>query len=42
VLASHIDRDAVLEELKRFEGAEYVWGTLDADAVTEVQQALGE
>lgn len=42
VLASHIDRDAVIAELERFDGARYVWGTLDPDAVDEVQRALGE
>lgn len=42
LLANHIDRDAVLAELVRFEGARYVWGTLDPDAIVAVQQALGE
>ena len=40
LLASHIDRDAALAELQRFEGAEYVWGNLSLDRLAEVNQAL--
>ena len=40
LLASHIDRDAALAELHRFEGAEYVWGNLSLDRLAAVNQAL--
>jgi uncharacterized membrane protein len=40
LLASHIDREAALAELHRFEGAEYVWGNLSLDRLAAVNQAL--
>lgn len=40
LLLSHVDRDEVLAELRRFEGAQYVWGDLSLDRVAEVQRAL--
>ncbi len=42
ILASHIDREQVLAELRRFEGARYVWGTLAPEGITAVQEALGQ
>jgi uncharacterized membrane protein len=40
LLASHVDRDAALAELRRFEGAEYVWGNLSLDRLADVNRAL--
>jgi uncharacterized membrane protein len=40
LLASHIDREAALAELHRFEGAEYVWGNLSLDRLAAVNEAL--
>lgn len=40
LLTSHVDRDEVLAELRRFEGAQYVWGDLSLDRVADVQRAL--
>jgi len=40
LLVSHIDRDAVLGELARFQGAELISGTLSPAAVEAVQAAL--
>lgn len=42
LLARHIDRGVVLTELRRFEGARYVWGTLSDEGIAAVQEALGE
>lgn len=42
LLVSHVDQDAVLAELRRFEGARYVWGDLPAAGIAAVQAALGE
>ena len=42
VLADHLDPDALLAELQRFEGARYVSGNLSLDAIRAVRDALGE
>lgn len=40
LLCSHIDREAALAELRRFEGAEYVWGNLSLDRLAALNTAL--
>lgn len=42
LLADHIDADAVVEELKRFEGARYIAGNLPLDGIQRVRDALGD
>jgi uncharacterized membrane protein len=42
VLADHIDTEAVLAELQRFEGARYVAGNLPLTAIQSVRDALGD
>ena len=42
VLADHVDADAVLAELQRFEGARYVAGNLPLTAIQAVRDALGD
>jgi len=42
LLADHVDRAAVLDELERFQGATYVAGNLSLDAIREVRDALGD
>ena len=42
VLADHVDTDAVLAELHRFEGARYVAGNLPLAAIQAVRDALGD
>jgi uncharacterized membrane protein len=42
VLADHVDTDAVLAELQRFEGGRYVAGNLPLSAIQEVRDALGD
>ena len=42
VLADDVDTDAVLAELQRFEGARYVAGNLQLEAIQAVRDALGD
>jgi len=42
ILADHVDTDAVLAELHRFEGARYVAGNLPLVAIQAVRDALGD
>ena len=42
VLADHVDAEAVLAELHRFEGARYVAGNLPLEAIQAVRDALGD
>jgi uncharacterized membrane protein len=42
ILADHIDNDAVLAELSRFEGARYVAGNLPLAGIKRVREALGD
>ena len=42
VLADHVDNDAVLAELQRFEGARYVAGNLPLEGIQAVRDALGD
>ncbi|MET0145441.1 MAG: DUF1269 domain-containing protein [Ilumatobacteraceae bacterium] len=42
VLADHVQTDAVLTELHRFEGARYVAGNLPLDGIQAVRDALGD
>jgi uncharacterized membrane protein len=42
VLADHVDAEAVLAELQRFEGARYVAGNLPLTAIHAVRDALGD
>jgi uncharacterized membrane protein len=42
VLADHVDTEAVLAELHRFEGARYVAGNLPLEAIQAVRDALGD
>lgn len=42
VLAEQVDTDAVLEELKRFEGGRYVAGNLPLSGIQAVRAALGD
>jgi uncharacterized membrane protein len=42
LLVTHVDVEAVLEELKRFEGARLVYGNLPQAVLDRVRDALGE
>ncbi|MET0326961.1 MAG: DUF1269 domain-containing protein [Ilumatobacteraceae bacterium] len=42
ILADHVETDAVLAELHRFEGARYVAGNLPLAAIQAVRDALGD
>ena len=42
MLADHVDADAVLAELQRFEGARYVAGNLPLAGIQAVRDALGD
>lgn len=42
LLADGVDGPAVLDELKRFEGARYVAGNLSMDGIKRVREALGD
>ena len=42
LLAEHVDTDAVLAELQRFEGARYVAGNLPLAGIQAVRDALGD
>ncbi len=42
VLAEHVDTDAVLTELQRFEGGRYVAGNLPLAGIQAVRDALGD
>ena len=42
ILAEDVDADAVLRELKRFEGGRYVAGTLPLAGIQAVRDALGD
>lgn len=42
LLADQVDGPAVLEELKRFEGARYVAGNLPLEGIRRVREALGD
>ena len=42
VLADHVDAEAVLTELQRFEGGRYVAGNLPLDGIHAVRDALGD
>lgn len=42
LLVDHVNRDAVLRELQRFQGAKYVAGNLPLDGIQSVRTALGE
>lgn len=42
VLADHVDTDAVLAELQRFEGGRYVAGNLPIAGIQAVRDALGD
>jgi uncharacterized membrane protein len=42
ILATHVDNDAVLRELQRFEGGRYVAGNLPLAGIQAVRDALGD
>ena len=42
VLADHVEADAVLAELQRFEGGRYVAGNLPLAAIQQVRDALAD
>ena len=42
ILADHVDTDAVLAELQRFEGGRYVAGNLPLAGIQAVRDALGD
>lgn len=42
ILASEIDEDVLVEEVRRFEGGRLVYGNLEGDAVERVTEALGQ
>lgn len=42
LLVDHVDPEAVLKELHRFEGGRYVAGNLSMDAIRAVRDALGD